>query len=302
MFLLTRNELAYLTPLFQQANPLGLFTATAEVAGGNEAESLTEKGVLQNGSPSTLAAVIFAIAANPDVVARVALYNGALTLEKYVYRQGSGFALLEAAEEGLHLSAPNNWDAAVGEYAQFIGSSATQSTLLNFDMGMEEATTFFALFDIERMRALNALLGHVEDAPGASAKAIAAAVVNPVEGSLVSLLTGNGLPSSVKTEAALASLAEKGILETEDGSYSLTEEALTLARRFVAVQTGITLDLLQPTADSIANATTIVLSASPIDAIAVSLTCDGVGVVSLSAASILAMLEETFACPEILAS
>lgn len=301
MFPLTRNELACLAPFFPQTNPLGLFASHANVVLGTETQSLTEKGVLVNGSVAPLAAGLLITAANPDVVARVALFNGPLSLEKIVYRQGPNLALLEMTERSLQLSAPRGWDDAVSEYAQFLGGSASHSTSLDLDLDPMQATAFFALFDIERTRVLNALLGHSDDSVGASTKAVAAAVVNPLDGGLVCLLTESELPSSINTEAALASLAAAGVLESENGTYLLSEEALTLARRFVVVQTGITLDLLQPTPQGIANATTFVLSASPLDALTVCLTGDRVQIVALSAASILTMLEQTMSCPSIVA-
>lgn len=77
----------------------------------------------------------------------------------------------------------------MSEYAQFLGGSASLATSLDLDLDPMQATAFFALFDIERTRVLNALLGHSDDSVGASTKAVAAAVVNPLDGGLVCLLT-----------------------------------------------------------------------------------------------------------------
>ena len=167
-------------------------------------------------------------------------------------------------------------------------------------MTYEEATAFLALFDIERMRGLSALQGRSEEAVGASAKAVAAFLLDPVEGSLVSLMTASGLPASVNAQAALSSLAEAGKIEFENELYSLSEETLMLARRFLAVQSGITLNLLQTAAQAVANATTILLAASPIDIISISMTNEGVEILAISAEDALQIIEAVLNCPVIL--
>lgn len=300
MFQLTRNELAHLKPLFNSINPLGIFTSLIATANGTETESLTQKGVLSGGTLTPLAAATLAVVSNPQVVAQVSLFNGPLSIDKFAYRQGSTFALLEITDEGYDLSAPNGWEDTVELYAQFLGKSSMRSTAINYSMTYEEATTFLALFDIERMRGLSALQGRSDEAVGASAQAVAAFLLDPVEGSLVSLMTASGLSASVSAQAALASLVEKGIVESEEDTYSLFEETLMLARRFLAVQSGITLNLLQTAAQAIANASTIVLSASPIDIITISMTNGGVEIVATSAADALQIIEKALSCPVIL--
>ena len=245
MFLVTRNELAYLKSLFHSINPLGIFTSLSTEVTGNEAESLTQKGVISNGTLTPLAAATLAIVSNPQVVAQVSLFNGPLSIDKFAYRQGSTFALLEVMDEGLNILAPNGWEDTVELYAQFLGNSTMKSTAITYTMTYEEATTFLALFDIERMRGLSALQGRSEEAVGASVKAVAAFLLDSVEGSLVSLMTASGLPVSVEAQTALTSLVERGIVEAEKETYSLSEETLMLSRRFLAVQSGITLNLLQ---------------------------------------------------------
>ncbi|NLG10925.1 MAG: hypothetical protein GX562_05295 [Coriobacteriaceae bacterium] len=301
MFLVTRNELAYLKSLFHSINPLGIFTSLSTEVTGNEAESLTQKGVISNGTLTPLAAATLAIVSNPQVVAQVSLFNGPLSIDKFAYRQGSTFALLEVMDEGLNILAPNGWEDTVELYAQFLGNSTMKSTAITYTMTYEEATTFLALFDIERMRGLSALQGRSEEAVGASVKAVAAFLLDPVEGSLVSLMTASGLPVSVEAQTALTSLVERGIVEAEKETYSLSEETLMLSRRFLAVQSGITLNLLQTAAQAIANATTVILAASPIDIISISMTNEGVEILAISAADALQIIEEVLSCPVILA-
>ena len=301
MFLVTRNDLAYRKPLFHSINPLGIFTSLSTEVTGNEAESLTQKGVISNGTITPLAAATLAIVSNPQVVAQVSLFNGPLSIDKFAYRQGSTFALLEVMDEGLNILAPNGWEDTVELYAQFLGNSTMKSTAITYTMTYEEATTFLALFDIERMRGLSALQGRSEEAVGASVKAVAAFLLDPVEGSLVSLMTASGLPVSVEAQTALTSLVERGIVEAEKETYSLSEETLMLSRRFLAVQSGITLNLLQTAAQAIANATTVILAASPIDIISISMTNEGVEILAISAADALQIIEEVLSCPVILA-
>lgn len=300
MFLVTRNELAYLKPLFHSINPLGIFTSLSTDVTGNEAESLTQKGVISNGTLTPLAAATLAIVSNPQVVARISLFNGPLSIDRFAYRQGSTFALLEVMDESLNILAPNGWEDTVELYEQFLGNSTMKSTSITYTMTYEEATAFLALFDIERMRGLSALQGRSEEAVGASAKAVAAFLLDPVEGSLVSLMTASGLPASVNAQAALSSLAEAGKIEFENELYSLSEETLMLARRFLAVQSGITLNLLQTAAQAVANATTILLAASPIDIISISMTNEGVEILAISAEDALQIIEAVLNCPVIL--
>lgn len=301
MFHLTRNELAYLKPLFHTIiNPLGIFTSLTAPVIGNEAESLAQKGVMIQGALTPLAAATLAVVSNPQVVAQVSLFNGPLAIDKFAYRQGSTFALLEVTDEGFYLSAPKGWESTLELYAQFLGNSTMKSTSINYTMTYEEATTFLALFDIERMRGLSILQGRSDEGTGASAKAVAAFLLDPVEGSLVSLMTASGLPASINAQTSLTSLSEKGIVKFGSDVYGLSGESLMLARRFLAVQSGITINLLQTAAQAVANATTVMLSASPIDIITISMTNEGIELLAISAADALRIIEEALSCPVIL--
>lgn len=299
MILLSKKEISFLAPMFPRGNPLGLFTAPAERAEETEAEALGRKGVLQNGALSARAAALFSAAADPEAVARAALFNGPAMLEKYVYRRGKAFTLLETTAEGLRFSDRDGWEDLLDEYLQFLGGSSLQSAALSLVLTPDEALAYFALFDIERMRALRACMGQVDDSTGAAAVDVTAAASAPAPGSVVALLTDSGFAPPEDCASALETLVKKKALGKERGAYLLPEEGLMLARRFLAVQTGITLDLMQPHDGRVACATALLLSASPIDHLAVSIGSDEVGVTAVSAAGMLNILGSVLACPPI---
>lgn len=299
MMLLTKKEISYLAPMFPHSNPLGLFTAPSEHAEGIEAAALESKGVLQNGVLSAQAASLFAAAAEPEAASRVVLFNGPVMMEKFVYRMGKAYTLLETTSEGLRFSDQDRWDGLLAEYAQFLGGSSLQSAAFSLVLTPVETLAYFTLFDIERMRVMHACLGQSDDMQGASAVDVTTAASEPVQGSIVALLLSGGFSPSDDYASALETLVKKNVLRKESGTYLLPEENLMFARRFLLVQTGITLDLMQPHDGQVACATTLVLSASPIDHLEVSIGPDEVSISTVSAAGMLNMLGNALACPQI---
>lgn len=237
---LSMNEIAYLVASFPEASTISLFRTIRAVPSGDEAATLAEKGVLQDGAITETAQPILEILATANQAARLIVRDGLTVLEFYTYRVGETIALVENQGDVVEVSLPDDFTRIGYEVSQYIGTSARKTTGIEILLPEGEAMALLALVDVYRHWTLRSYLGD-EVADAVSLEEIKKQAMATGDSSLTDLFRisfGYEAPEGEFMNLALDALERKEIVTKEDG-YRLSSEYALFAKSFLVPSTSL---------------------------------------------------------------
>lgn len=299
---LTKKELSFLAERFHTANPLSLFTNIQESLQGDEQKTLEEKGLLVNGKLTEEAEKLLSTVVEPERCTRLVLKDGTYLIEKYTYKVGSNYTIVENSGGELLFSSLQKLDEVLFQLSQWVG----MSDLKTFDVGTtltnEELLVFFALVDLRRVNVLLSYLGKEskKEIPFAE---IRAQLEKSEAGSLTRILTGNyhfAIPPIEDTKTILEQLMAKKVVAFAAG-YVLQGEYEEFASKFLLPQTVVMLETFNLVAQNeLAGAGVFCVCAGMREIISLVFRENVTEIVSLSGRQLLKMIEDFFVCPDVL--
>lgn len=301
---LTKSELSFLSKTYKNTNPLNLFSNSGAELRGGEQKALEDKGILVEGVPSPEAQKVFAAAANPRRCTRLVLKDGTYFIEKYAYKAGGAYTLVENDGGEVIFSPIQQLDEALFQLSQWVGMSDLKTFDLGATLSNNELLVFLALADIRREKELLSYLGNEADNPISFAQ-IRGQLESPRPGSLTRILTGNyqyHVPYAEGTETILNQLISKKIVAFQAG-YSLIGKYEEFAKNFLILQTIVMLETFNLTDNNeIAGAGVLCVWAGMKEIISIVFREEAAEISSVSGRQLLKMIEDFLNCPDVVGS
>lgn len=244
---LTKGEIAFLAGQFPEKTIVSLFSNIRADTTGAEAESLEKKGLTRGGVLIEGARELLEVIAGASNSARILLQDQFAFVEKYVFRHGKKYALVESNGEILALNPLMDMDRVLLELTEFTGISRLKTVDLEIALLPEEMLVLLALVDIYRKNTLLFHAGEAELIGSAKLLQIARVLQSPEDNSFVRILIKNygyPVPPEAGAEEILKKLVAKGYLGAEKG-YHLREELEAFARNSLIPGTLLLTEALQ---------------------------------------------------------
>lgn len=303
---LTKNELSFLSKMYENANPLNLFSSAGASLQGDEEKLLEQKGILKGGKPTPEAENMFRLAADPQRCTRLVLKDGAYLVEKYAYRTEKDYVLVENDGGEVLFSSMAKMDEVLFQLSQWVGVSDFKTFDLNETLSNDELILFLAMVDIRREKELMSYLGQ-ETEPDIPFTRIREQLESPRPGSMTRILTGNynySAPSTGDTKAVLDRLIAANIAEFHAGKpqagYSFVGPFEEFAGKFLIPQVVIMLETFNHTeGPELAGAGVLCLWAGMREIVSLVFREGATEITSISGRQLLKMMEDFLNCPDV---
>ena len=299
---LTKNELSYLGKIYQNKNPLALFSSINATLRGDEENTLEKKGVLKGGKPTQEAQKLLGVAAVPQRCTRLVLKDGSYFIEKYAYKTKDGYALAENDGGDVLFSPKQQLEEVLFQLSQWVGISDFRTFDMEVTLPNDELLVFLAIADIRREIELLSYLGK-ETENIISFAQIRGQLEKPKPGGLTSILTGHynfSVPEADDTKKILERLTAKKITAFQTG-YSLVDSYEEFARNFLIPQAVVMLEAFNLTEkNEIAGAGVLCVWAGMREIISIVFREGAVEIASISGRQLLKMMEDFLNCPDVI--
>lgn len=301
---LNKKEMSFLARTFSNSNPLSLFSSsdTALELKGDEGNTLEEKGFLAGGKLTQEAGKLLSAAENPQRCTRLVLKDGSYFIEKYAYKSGDSYTLVENDGGEILLSPHEKLEEALFQLSQWTGISDLKTFDIKTVLSGDELLVLLSIVDIRRANVLLTYLGR-ETNKEISLEQIRKQLDQPEPGSLTRILTGNynySLPKSEDTEAILGQLATKKIV-INNGGYSLVDSYEEFAEKFLIPQTVVMLESFNLTEkNEIVGAGVLCICGGMREIVSIVFKEGAVEFASISGRQLLKMMEDFLNCPNVI--
>jgi hypothetical protein len=217
--------------------------------GTEEKAVLTAAGICDaGGQPSPDIRPALDVLGSAQAFTRMYITGGPNAYEYIVYFTADGrTASLINIGGNVQINCPSIADLFIGMVSQTLGSSLYRNATLEASLTPDEALVLSAMIDLQRQTFLRSLASSHESAPIIiESSSIENVLCGPdssfqwLNNVIRELVTGENALSP-QVPAALASLAEKGLVKQTGSACSLSDEAAFLARRMLVIDTSVVL-------------------------------------------------------------
>lgn len=296
---LTLEEISYLSKIFPHKNAIGLLSNVNAPLKGNEQETLTKKGFLENDKFAPGIEEFLAIVAQPERVCRLVVQSGYLFVEKYSYRKKDKLVLVENENRDILLSVPDDLKRVVHQMIDLFGGSNLKTVDFSQKFSKNELFTFFAIVDLYRKDTLRAYLNETSTTGSFTLEQIAQQLEKPSSTDLVAMLKANYKQLTLfDLNEPLSELRKRGLIEKE-GSTKFTLVPMLLARNSLFVRSITLLEILALKQDVLSVLSVLFFNFSVHDVLRLQFLKDEVLVESVAARDQIQEIELAMACPEI---
>lgn len=296
---LTLEEISYLSKIFPHKNAIGLLSNVNAPLKGNEQETLTKKGFLENDKFAPGIEEFLAIVAQPERVCRLVVQSGYLFVEKYSYRKKDKLVLVENENRDILLSVPDDLKRVVHQMIDLFGGSNLKTVDFSQKFSKNELFTFFAVVDLYRKDTLRAYLNETSTTESFTLEQIAQQLEKPSSTDLVAMLKANYKQLRLfDLNEPLSELRKRGLIEKE-GSTKFTLVPMLLARNSLFVRSITLLEILALKQDVLSVLSVLFLNFSVHDVLRLQFLKDEILVESVAARDQIQEIELAMACPEI---
>uniref|UniRef100_A0A832I5H8 Uncharacterized protein n=1 Tax=Pseudothermotoga hypogea TaxID=57487 RepID=A0A832I5H8_9THEM len=296
---LTLEEISYLSKIFPHKNAIGLLSNVNAPLKGNEQETLTKKGFLENDKFAPGIEEFLAIVAQPERVCRLVVQSGYLFVEKYSYRKKDKLVLVENENRDILLSVPDDLKRVVHQMIDLFGGSNLKTVDFSQKFSKNELFTFFAIVDLYRKDTLRAYLNETSTTESFTLEQIAQQLEKPSSTDLVAMLKANYKQLTLfDLNEPLSELRKRGLIEKE-GSTKFTLVPMLLARNSLFVRSITLLEILALKQDVLSVLSVLFFNFSVHDVLRLQFLKDEVLVESVAARDQIQEIELAMACPEI---
>lgn len=296
---LTVNEITYLADRFQSSTDISLFKNLKAPLTGLENLSLMEKGVILGDDLQKDAKSLMDVVAEAKQCARVYLRDPNFIMEKYVYRKGNDYVLVENAGDELQFVRTSDFGKVKEHIGTYLGRSTVRSAEFDATLSQDAFMVYMAIVDIYRLFLIKAYLGQ-ESQSTIDLALIQGALEKPAPNALITMMEKNyGFkPTAIKDiVACVKELTQKGCIE-EMGGLKLTEEHAMLAGRLLMPDMAMILEVLSiDDQDELTTASGLVISSGVRDNLSVTFLQDEVELSTLSTEMLLELVEIYLKCP-----
>lgn len=296
---LTLEEISYLSKIFPHKNAIGLLSNVNAPLKGNEQETLTKKGFLENDKFAPGIEEFLAIVAQPERVCRLVVQSGYLFVEKYSYRKKDKLVLVENENRDILLSVPDDLKRVVHQMIDLFGGSNLKTVDFSQKFSKNELFTFFAVVDLYRKDTLRAYLNETSTTESFTLEQIAQQLEKPSSTDLVAMLKANYKQLTLfDLNEPLSELRKRGLIEKE-GSTKFTLVPMLLARNSLFVRSITLLEILALKQDVLSVLSVLFFNFSVHDVLRLQFLKDEILVESVAARDQIQEIELAMACPEI---
>ena len=296
---LTLEEISYLSKIFPHKNAIGLLSNVNAPLKGNEQETLTKKGFLENDKFAPGIEEFLAIVAQPERVCRLVVQSGYLFVEKYSYRKKDKLVLVENENRDILLSVPDDLKRVVHQMIDLFGGSNLKTVDFSQKFSKNELFTFFAVVDLYRKDTLRAYLNETSTTGSFTLEQIAQQLEKPSSTDLVAMLKANYKQLRLfDLNEPLSELRKRGLIEKE-GSTKFTLVPMLLARNSLFVRSITLLEILALKQDVLSVLSVLFFNFSVHDVLRLQFLKDEILVESVAARDQIQEIELAMACPEI---
>lgn len=296
---LTLEEISYLSKIFPHKNAIGLLSNVNAPLKGNEQETLTKKGFLENDKFAPGIEEFLAIVAQPERVCRLVVQSGYLFVEKYSYRKKDKLVLVENENRDILLSVPDDLKRVVHQMIDLFGGSNLKTVDFSQKFSKNELFTFFAVVDLYRKDTLRAYLNETSTTGSFTLEQIAQQLEKPSSTDLVAMLKANYKQLRLfDLNETLSELRKRGLIEKE-GSTKFTLVPMLLARNSLFVRSITLLEILALKQDVLSVLSVLFFNFSVHDVLRLQFLKDEILVESVAARDQIQEIELAMACPEI---
>jgi len=296
---LTLEEISYLSKIFPHKNAIGLLSNVNAPLKGNEQETLTKKGFLENDKFAPGIEEFLAIVAQPERVCRLVVQSGYLFVEKYSYRKKDKLVLVENENRDILLSVPDDLKRVVHQMIDLFGGSNLKTVDFSQKFSKNELFTFFAVVDLYRKDTLRAYLNETSTTESFTLEQIAQQLEKPSSTDLVAMLKANYKQLTLfDLNEPLSELRKRGLIE-KGGSTKFTLVPMLLARNSLFVRSITLLEILALKQDVLSVLSVLFFNFSVHDVLRLQFLKDEVLVESVAARDQIQEIELAMACPEI---
>ncbi|MEA4920099.1 MAG: hypothetical protein VB078_04180 [Clostridiaceae bacterium] len=301
---LSPSEITYLASCFEKTNPLSPFVNNKKDLLGSEADTLTEKGILNGGVLTQEAAELLFPLSRPERCSRMILQKPFCLLEKYTYLNSGRLTLAESDGQGLVITALEGDSSAVIDVLDdFCPGSSIKNSGIHITLPPTQAIVLLACIDFCRVKALGAYLsGQGADMTFTSSD-IASQLESGFINGLVYGLSGNcgvKLPENATVPSLMVILEQQGVIAPsgEKGIYALTPDYRLFASNFLIYDSLMLLEAFELTGENkMAASMDLCFCCGMHDIIAFSATPEGFEITSLSGAELRSRMKDTLDCP-----
>ncbi|WP_448536315.1 hypothetical protein [Pseudothermotoga sp.] len=296
---LTLEEISYLSKIFPHKNAIGLLSNVNAPLKGNEQETLTKKGFLENDKFVPGIEEFLEIVAEPERVCRLVIQSGYLFVEKYSYRKKDKLVLVENENRDILLSVPDDLKRVVHQMIDLFGGSNLKTVDFSQKFSKNELFTFFAIVDLYRKDTLRAYLNETSTTESFTLEQIAQQLEKPSSTDLVAMLKANYKQLTLfDLNEPLSELRKRGLIEKE-GSTKFTLVPMLLARNSLFVRSITLLEILALKQDVLSVLSVLFFNFSVHDVLRLQFLKDETLVESVAARDQIQEIELAMACPEI---
>jgi hypothetical protein len=297
---LSLNEISYISSKLEKVSDISLFANVSAVENGTEEISLLEKGVMDEGILMPQSKDMIDLVATAKSCARVILRDPLFVIEKYSYRRGDEYALVENDGGDMVFSAVSGFSGVKDSLRSFIGESEFRTADVDMKLRSSHFITYMALIDHHRFSSMKEYMG---DGPlyGATDKSLLDEMNKPRPNSLAHMMVkqyGFKLPTIDEIKASIGVLEEMGCVVTKDGVLLSGDHALmaggVLIPEWLLMMESVRVD----EKDELSAASGLCISAGVRDSILLTFTGEEVEVSTVSTAELLDLVEAYMMCPE----
>ena len=227
--------------------------------GTEERTALSAAGVLDSGGqlvPEVKPALD--VLGTADAFTRMYIMGGLNAYEYIVYFTADGrTASLININGDIQVNCPSIADLFISMASQALGSSLYRNATVEASLAPNEALIFFAMIDLQRRAYLQSLARSQESTPVSVELPSVEAVLSDPDKSyqwlnnVIRELVAEENAPAPQVPAALASLADKGLVLRTGSTYRLSDDAVFLARRMLVIDTTVVLTSGQIAADGV---------------------------------------------------
>jgi hypothetical protein len=310
MMKLSQKEISHLAGLLPDISRMSIFHNIRVETDGTEEKTLTEKGILKNGTIAEDYADLLLAAASAKKCGRLVLRDSEFFVEKYTYkgkdRSGKERMVLVENDHGdMVFRALDNFRELILSLSQFTGMSYLKTADVEIRLQKDELMVFLASVDARRRNALHFHLG-LADTSGFELKDLTDLMLGTRKNSLMHMLVNNynyTVPAEKELGEILKRLRDKSVIEeSTDKEFRLALQYENFASNFLIPQTLIMLEAFheRPDDGETVMAEMLFVTAGVKEICSFLFTDEEVEFAAVSGGHMLKTIENFMACPDLI--
>ncbi len=288
---LTIKEMQILSEQYSDADQYSIFNNLGKIRGEGSLDSLTAKGVYENGKLNSAMKAVLDVLAYPERVASFRLEQLEVNMRKKAYIRGKDAFLLEFHRENVIISTlETELDSVRTEISNHTGVAFQKHSQLNQVFDGESLLCLAGLADWIRQIALSELT-ESSKTEKLSLERFEQFLSKPLKMGLLSQiqsLTHLKTPDRAGVERGLKRLIEMRLVETIEPKIEADKSTILLGINFLIPNMAITLELYDlSNPEKVLMAREQIIQATPKDNLSISANANGYHLLSLTASEVL---------------